>query len=64
MNGGYRSDLGDFILDRPQIRVWIHGHMHDNFDYQVGSTRVVCNPRGYSGYEQQAENFQLLHVEV
>ena len=51
MNGGYRSDLSEFILDHPQIKLWTHGHTHDPFDYMVGSTRVVCNPRGYEGYE-------------
>ena len=49
MNGGYSSDMSEFILDRPQIKVWTHGHMHDCFDYQVGDTRVVCNPHGYPG---------------
>ena len=48
MNYGYFSDLDDFILDRPQIKLWTHGHMHDCFDYMVGDTRIVCNPRGYN----------------
>lgn len=26
---------------------WFHGHVHTNFDYTVGTCRVVCNPRGY-----------------
>ena len=52
MNGAYSSDLSEFILDHPQIKVWTHGHTHHNFDYMVGSTRVVCNPRGYVGYER------------
>ncbi len=47
MNGGYASDLSEFILDRPQIKLWTHGHMHQTFDYMIGETRVVCNPRGY-----------------
>lgn len=47
MNGGYASDLSEFILDRPKIKVWTHGHMHQCFDYMIGSTRVLCNPRGY-----------------
>lgn len=34
----------------------IHGHVHDSFDYQVGSTQIVCNPRGYSRLYDQAEN--------
>lgn len=46
-NRGYFSDLDQFILDHPQIKLWTHGHMHNNFDYMIGSTRVVCNPMGY-----------------
>ena len=26
--------------------VWIHGHTHSSFDYQMGDTRVICNPIG------------------
>ncbi len=29
------------------IDLWIHGHTHDTVDYEVFSTRVVANPRGY-----------------
>ena len=28
-------------------RLWIHGHTHDSIDYQIGKTRIICNPRGY-----------------
>lgn len=48
MNGGYYSDLSEFILDRPKVKLWTHGHMHQCFDYKVGDCRVVCNPRGYN----------------
>jgi 3',5'-cyclic AMP phosphodiesterase CpdA len=64
MNGGYHSDLSEFILDRPQIKLWTHGHTHELFDYMIGETRVVCNPRGYHGYEEIADNFKLKVVEV
>jgi len=55
MNGGYHSDLSEFILDHPQIKLWTHGHTHHPFDYVIGETRVVCNPRGYEndGYSEQ-----------
>jgi predicted phosphodiesterase len=49
MNGGYHSDLSQFILDHPQIKLWTHGHTHHPFDYMIGETRIVCNPRGYEG---------------
>lgn len=51
MNGAYSSDMSEFILDHPQIKLWTHGHTHHPFDYMIGSTRIVCNPRGYEGYE-------------
>ncbi len=47
MNGAYHSDLTDIMLDNPHIKLWTHGHTHHCFDYMVGETRVVCNPRGY-----------------
>jgi len=64
VNGAYSSDLSEFILDRPQIKVWTHGHTHHEFDYMIGSTRIVCNPRGYINYEDQADFFKLKFVEV
>ena len=62
MNGGYSSRLDEFILEHPQIKLWTHGHTHDPFDYMVGSTRVVCNPRGYDGYEDRADHFELQYI--
>lgn len=47
LNGAYATDLTKFILDRPRINVWTHGHMHKRNDYMIGPTRIVCNPRGY-----------------
>ena len=64
MNGGYSSDLSEFILDHPQIKLWTHGHTHEEFDYLMGTTRIVCNPRGYINYEDRADNFKLKFVEV
>jgi hypothetical protein len=64
VNGAYSSDLSEFILDRPQIKFWTHGHTHDEFDYMLNSTRIVCNPRGYDGYEDRADVFKLKFFEV
>lgn len=64
MNGAYSSDLNEFILNNRQIKLWTHGHTHEEFDYMIGTTRIVCNPRGYHGYEERADNFKLKYVEV
>jgi hypothetical protein len=64
VNGAYSSDLSELMLDHPQIKLWTHGHTHHEFDYMIGTCRVVCNPRGYHGYEQQAVDWQLKTFEV
>lgn len=46
-NGAYVTDMDDYILAHPQIKVWSHGHTHNSFDYNIGDCRVICNPRGY-----------------
>jgi Icc-related predicted phosphoesterase len=33
------------------VKLWIHGHIHETNDYQVAGCRVVSNPRGYYGFE-------------
>lgn len=63
VNNAYYSDLSEIMLDNPIIKLWIHGHTHDSFDYEIGETRVVCNPRGYMGYEDTSK-WQLKYVEV
>lgn len=64
MNGAYSSNLDNFILDRRQIKLWTHGHTHEDFDYMIGTTRIVCNPRGYINYEEKADEFKLKYVDV
>lgn len=44
VSAAYASRLDDLAS---QADVWVHGHMHDSFDYQIGKCRVVCNPCGY-----------------
>jgi hypothetical protein len=64
MNGGYSSNLNEFIMDRPGIKLWTHGHTHEDFDYMIGDCRIVCNPRGYINYEARADEFKLKVIEL
>jgi predicted phosphodiesterase len=43
----YASNLDALCEGNAAPSTWIHGHVHHNRDYQIGNTRVVCNPRGY-----------------
>jgi predicted phosphodiesterase len=42
----FASNLDELIL-QSNIDLWIHGHIHHSLDYQIGSSRIICNPRGY-----------------
>jgi predicted phosphodiesterase len=64
LNGAYSSDLTQLILDHPQIKLWTAGHTHHVHRYYVGDTLVACNPRGYIGYEQCAQDFKLRYINL
>jgi predicted phosphodiesterase len=51
MNGAYHNNLDEYIMDQPKIKLWVHGHTHVAFDYIIGETRIICNPRGYESYD-------------
>lgn len=63
LNGAYASSLDDFIADS-NIKLWIHGHMHNSLDYMIDDCRVVCNPRGYIGHELNTEFNEELVLQV
>ncbi|NEI50531.1 hypothetical protein GR217_22870 [Rhizobium leguminosarum] len=59
----FASNLERMVL-RHQPRLWVHGHLHNSSDYRIGSTRVICNPRGLPG-ESSSKTFNpKLVVEV
>ena len=64
INLAYHSNLDNFILDNPSIKLWISGHTHEPFDNQIGTTRMICNPRGYFGYEKTAINYKPTLIEI
>jgi Icc-related predicted phosphoesterase len=51
LNAAFVSNLTPLIR---KADLWIHGHVHDSFDYQVDGTRVIANPRGYALNHRQA----------
>jgi hypothetical protein len=56
ISSAYASNLDDLVS---QANLWIHGHMHESFDYHIEQCRVVCNPCGYrvSGGVPENPNF-------
>ena len=46
----YCNELEPMLKDN-EIDLWVHGHIHCSSDYKKHGVRVVCNPRGYKGYQ-------------
>ena len=68
LNSAYYSDLSELIYEHKPA-IWCHGHCHNNFDYDLYDTRVICNPRGYQMHSnrqdgQQNDNFSLNWYEI
>lgn len=61
VTAGFASRLDMFIQENPQIKFWIHGHMHNCSDYMIGNCNVICNPRGYPMGGGREENNAWQH---
>ncbi len=42
--------------------LWVHGHVHASFDYRLGETRVVANPRGHDGENRSFDPGLMVEV--
>lgn len=58
----YTSDQDGFIKANPNIKMWIHGHIHHPFDYRLGQTRIFSNPMDYSIYEDKNPKRSLIEL--
>lgn len=63
-NASYASDLSEFIMNHPNIKLWCHGHIHSNSDYMIGDCRVICNPRGYEMYKENKDFNSRFIIEI
>jgi len=63
INGAFVSDLSNEMLDLDYPMIWIHGHVHQSHNYQLGKVEVICNPYGY-GTENTLEFDSFLVKEV
>lgn len=60
MNAAFVSDLTPLM---GKADLWIHGHVHDSFDYEVAGTRIVANPRGYPLNRLSAKSIEQIEWE-
>lgn len=58
----FLCEMEPFICQR-KPKLWIHGHTHHSFDYNVHDTRIVCNPFGYVAYGENPDFDSNLTIE-
>jgi predicted phosphodiesterase len=64
-NDFFATELADKILDmKKPPKLIVHGHTHEQCDYMIGDTRVICHPRGYPGEHEWYQNYKPLIVEI
>lgn len=64
LNPAFASDLEYMFAIYPHLKYWVHGHMHDEFDYKIGDSRVLCNPHGYIEYERKDYEYKVKYFEL
>lgn len=63
VSASFCSNLEEFIKSH-NIFLWIHGHMHNVSSYKIGGTYVICNPLGYTKYNENSGFFDDLVIDV
>lgn len=63
LNPGFVCTDLDYLFDY-DIDLWIYGHTHLPTDIEYNGTRLVCNPRGYVGYENTLQYNDTLEIEL
>lgn len=65
LNCCFYTDLTEQILNmKKPPKIWIHGHTHEEFDYMIGETRVICHPRGYPNERPGWEKYKPLIIDI
>lgn len=59
----YRNELDYYIKEYDNIKLWIHGHIHNKDDFIVGETRVFSNPIGYYDIIDESPEYSLIELE-
>lgn len=63
-NSSYVSELDDYIIKHPNIKLWCCGHVHHQAHYKVGDCLIVMNPRGYVSRLEDTNFDSRLYVDT
>ena len=57
LNPYFNNDREDLVR-QVGAKLWISGHTHEPFDYEIGPTRCIGNPAGYAGESRWRRGFR------
>lgn len=60
-NCAFHSDAIEMFSGVENIKVWVHGHTHDEIAYKHKGIDVLCNPAGYHG---ERGGFEIKYFEI
>lgn len=63
LNPAFFSNLEELILKYQPV-LWIHGHVHQPFNYFIDKTNVIANPLGYGLGDENPDYNKTLVVEI
>lgn len=59
LNEYFANNLGEWIYSLERA-TWMYGHTHDCADFELGTTRLVCNPMGYPNEFNHFDNYKTI----
>ena len=59
----FASNLEE-IIQKNEISIWFHGHVHHTVNYYLYGTLIHCNPRGYMSEDELNIEFSLEDILV
>ena len=65
LSPSFGSDLS-WICENDDLApdLWISGHGHNSFDFEIGMTRMVGNPVGYRGENREFDPYLVIDTET
>lgn len=66
MNDAYYSKDMESTLEDGVFKpvLWVQGHTHNKIQTKFANIPILCNPRGYQGYESIADTFEFESEEI
>jgi len=61
LNRFFVCDLEN-LIEEESPKMFINGHTHESFDYELFKTRIISNPLGYPGEYKSGEKFDFAKI--